>query len=183
MKTVTKEELNTILEQHKLWLEDKSKGKRADLEGANLCGAILREANLRFANLSSVSLTGADLEYADLNGADLQCANLSGANLREANLWGANLRDASLRGAYLRDAELWGAMGNMREVKSIQIDTYPVTYTKDVIQIGCQQNSISKWANWKENKDWISNMDDGALEWAEKHLDLVLEVVKNSPAR
>ena len=59
------DELKTILEQHKLWLEDDG-GARADLQDA-------------------------DLQYADLQDADLQRADLQGANLRGANLRGANL--------------------------------------------------------------------------------------------
>ena len=74
-------DLKTILEKHKMWLDDEDGGERADLRGANLRGA-----NLRWANLS-----GADLRWADLSGADLREANLRWADLREANLRWANL--------------------------------------------------------------------------------------------
>lgn len=50
------EELQEILRKHKLWLEGKEGGERADLH----------DANLRYA----------DLCYADLHGADLRGANL-----------------------------------------------------------------------------------------------------------
>jgi len=92
------DELKTILEQHKLWL-DGDGGERANLRGANLRGADLQGADLQ----------GAYLRGADLQGADLRCANLRGANLRWANLRGANLRWADLRGANLRCADLQGA--------------------------------------------------------------------------
>ena len=85
------EELNEILRKHKLWLEEKEGGKRAnlygadlreaDLHGANLYGADLREADLREANLYGAYLYGADLRWADLHGADLHGANLYGADL------------------------------------------------------------------------------------------------------
>ena len=65
-------------------------GERADLIGADL-----REANLREA----------DLWGANLREADLCRANLRGADLREADLWGANLRGANLRGADLCEAK------------------------------------------------------------------------------
>ena len=54
-------ELKKVLDEHKQWLTDSSKGKKANLRGANL-----REANLR----------GADLREADLQRADLREANL-----------------------------------------------------------------------------------------------------------
>ena len=72
MKKITKEELKTILEQHKLWLDSNEKrGECADLAGADLTGA---------------NLSGAILRHADLTGANLISTNLSGANLSGANL-------------------------------------------------------------------------------------------------
>ena len=76
----------------------------ADLYGADLRGADLREANLYGADLRGANLYGADLRGAYLRGAYLYGANLRGADLREADLYGADLR-----GAYLREADLYGA--------------------------------------------------------------------------
>jgi len=81
---MTKKIINEILRKHKLFLEEKRNGERA-----NLTGAFLRGANLTGANLRGANLTG---------------ANLTGANLRGANLTGANLTGAFLRGAFLRGA-------------------------------------------------------------------------------
>ena len=72
MRTIEKEELQEILEQHKLWLSsDGKEGKRADL----------RYADLRYANLRSADLRYADLRYADLRYANLRSADLSSADL------------------------------------------------------------------------------------------------------
>ena len=73
---MTQEELNEMLEKHKLWLADENGGeyadlRDADLRGANLSGADLRRADLSDANLSDANLSGADLRRADLSGADL----------------------------------------------------------------------------------------------------------------
>ena len=72
---MTREELSTILENHKHWINE-------DCEGwenmkANLCDADLRGANLCDAYLRYANLCG-----ADLCGADLRDAYLCGANLR-----------------------------------------------------------------------------------------------------
>jgi hypothetical protein len=102
MEKITEQELKTILEQHKLWLDsNKKEGKRADLSSADLRGADLRGADLTDANL-----TGADLIGADLTGVDLSGANLTGACLYRANLTGADLRRANLTGADLFGADL-----------------------------------------------------------------------------
>jgi hypothetical protein len=100
---MTQEELQTILEKHKKWLNDVPGGERANLEGANLKGAILERAILRGANLRVANLRGAYLEGANLRGANLKGAYLEGANLRGANLdyscwplWCGSLRDVQI---------------------------------------------------------------------------------------
>ena len=78
--------LDEILRLHKLWLEGKEGGERANLRGADL-----QDADLRGANLWSADLWGADLR---------------GANMRDTDLRGANLRSADLRGANV-DYSCW----------------------------------------------------------------------------
>ena len=115
-RQITQEELKTILENHKHWVAEDCEdweNLKADLRGADLYGAVLRDADLRSANLYGADLSGADLRGADLYGADLRSANLRDANLRSADLSGADLRDADLYGAVLRDADLRSA--NLRD--------------------------------------------------------------------
>ena len=61
---MTQEELQTILEKHKKWLNDVPGGERANLKGANLKGANLEGANLKGANLEGANLEGANLDYS-----------------------------------------------------------------------------------------------------------------------
>ena len=129
---MTQEELQTILEKHKKWLNNVPGGERANLERANLrCAnlerANLEDANLERANLRCANLKGANLEDANLVGANLEGANLKGANLEDANLERANLEGANLKGANLKGANLdyscwplWcGSLRNVRIDKRI----------------------------------------------------------------
>ena len=138
--TISKCELNSILNKHKMWLLNDPKGERADLREANLIRANLREADLRGAdlrgaklsgailykaylrevNLRGADLRGAALYEANLRGADLYKADLSGANLDGADLIRANLREANLRGADLMEADLREA--NLREADLMEAD-------------------------------------------------------------
>ena len=88
---MNQDELDAILQKHKLWLDDADGGIRADLKGANLRGANLWGADLKGANLRGADLRGADLYKSDLSDADLRGADLRGADLR-----GADLSDADL---------------------------------------------------------------------------------------
>ncbi|EMY8981120.1 pentapeptide repeat-containing protein [Salmonella enterica] len=75
-------DLSKILEEHKVWITSiRESGSRANLCGANLCGASLCGANLRGASLCGANLRGASLCGADLFGADLFGADLCGADL------------------------------------------------------------------------------------------------------
>ena len=117
-------------------------------------------ALLAQANLSGADLSGANLSYADLSGADLRNADLCYANLS-------------------------GVLGNMREVKTAQFDTWPLTWTtapdgKVTLQIGCQKHDLALWE--KSDPRWIAAMDSRATEWWAKYLDAVLALVKASPA-
>lgn len=117
-----KDTLKTILNKHKAWLYGRADGERADLSfadlrGANLCGADLREVDLSFANLCEADLCGADLSRANLSGA-----NLCEANLRKADLCGADLSFAKLYEADLCGADLCGANlleADLREAENL----------------------------------------------------------------
>ena len=81
MKNITKEELDSILNKHKMWLLNDPEGERADLLGADLSGANLFRASLLGANLWGANLSRTDLRGANLSAADLSGANLSGAKI------------------------------------------------------------------------------------------------------
>ena len=81
-RRMTREELSTILENHKHWINEDCEGwenMKADLRGANLRGANLCDADLRGANLCGANLRDAYLRYAYLHYADLYDADLHGA--------------------------------------------------------------------------------------------------------
>lgn len=99
------EKLDKILENHKLWLNNKG-GERADLSGTDLRNADLNGINLECADLYNANLRNADLRHTNLYNADLNNVDLSGANLKYANLYGADLRSANLSGVDLGNANL-----------------------------------------------------------------------------
>lgn len=119
MRTISKEELERILENHKHYPEEDVYEwitMKANLSEADLVGAELRGVDLKYANLRGASLNLADLSEANLTGADLQGADLSQSDLAQANLRGANLRRANLIDADLSGAILMGADINMAKL-------------------------------------------------------------------
>jgi len=121
---MTNKKIKEILYQHKLWLTDHSKGKRANfswenLRGVNLCRANLRSAELRWTNLSNADLSGADLRWVDLGGAKIIGADLSGVDLSNADLRGIDLRGVDL--TKIKDYETTGVWLNYKLVPIRQI--------------------------------------------------------------
>ena len=143
------------------------------LEIESLCNANLRYTNLRGANLGYADLSSADLRYADLS-----YANLGSVDLSYANLSGANLRYTNLRGADLSGANLRWCIGNMREIKSAQFDTYEVTWSKDSLAIGYQQHLIKEW--WQFDDATITKMDGDMLLWWKKWKLVLQQIVEMS---
>ncbi len=142
------EQLEERLRLHKLWLEGHEDGVKANLEGANLEGVNLR-------------------------GADLYGANLEGVNLR-----GADLREVDLRGVDIERAKLNYCIGNYKQIKTIQTETYHIAYTDKVMAIGCEQHTIEEWFNF--NDEIIDNMDTGtSLEWWSKWKPRLQDIILN----
>ena len=97
---------------------------------------------------------------------DLSGANLSGANLNNANLNNADLRDADLR----------KCIGNNKEIKSLQIGTYLISYTKDILNIGCQSHEHEDWRTFSDSI--IINMDgQTALDWWNLNKHIIFELI------
>ena len=83
--------------------------------------------------------------------------------------------------ADLRGADLRGAVGNLRHLKTIICDTYPVTYTAEVMQIGCQRHAIKDW--WEFDDERIVGMDGkAALKFWRKWKPLLQAIIDASPA-
>jgi len=93
----------------------------------------------------------------------------------------ANLTDANLMDANLTDANLAGVAGNMRQIKSLFLETYPVAYTSEYLQIGCERHTIMEW--WEFDDDRIEEMDgeEALIFWA-KYRDFICEAIELSPA-
>ena len=110
---------------------------------------------------------GLSVKWAVKNQADLSVANLYRADLSVANLGGANLG---------------GANGVNDWIKCIQIDQYPITYTSDVMQIGCERHQINEWREFDDAR--ILKMDGkAALKFWRKYKDWIFQTIELCPAK
>lgn len=170
------DELAQVLERHRRWLRHEEGGERAGLRGRDLQGRDLHGISLRCADLRGSVMRGsymfdADLQDADLRETDMRDSLMDRVNLRRANMSGANLNEPG---------SLWGAVGNGREVKSLQIGGWPVTYTATHMQIGCQLHRIKRW--WEFPEGDIDAMDPEALDWWRVWKPLLQQIIAAAPA-
>jgi len=56
------------------------------------------------------------------------------------------------------------------------LSEYKITVTDNHMKIGCQQHTIEQWRDFED--DEIAIMDDGALEWWEKHKDFIFMAIE-----
>jgi len=167
----------------------------ANMRDANMAGANMRDANMAGANMARANMvranmTGAYMARANMTGANMTDAYIAGANMADAymaraNMARANMTRANMARANMVRANMAGAIGNMREVKSAQFDQWLITWTtapdgKITLQIGCQRHPLSLWE--KSDPRWIEALDPKATEWWAKYREVVLALVKASPA-
>lgn len=165
MKTITEEQLKEILEKHKLWLENKEGGEKADLSyadlaGVDLCNANLKGANLQCSNLNGADLGGADLSNALLYGASFVLSNLKDANMSNADLGCANFSQSNLQSADLSGAKLVGANMEYADLKGTLLENKTISKTtlgcgKPLFYFG--QDSIQLEKEVFPIKHWIQN--------------------------
>ena len=98
-------------------------------------------------------------------GKGIQYTNLSYANLCFANLSGADLSGANLK----------NVIGNGKEIKTLIIGTYHISYTSNQLAIGCEQHSHDIWRAFTDNE--ISNMDSDALDWWDLNKELIFTLL------
>lgn len=83
--------------------------------------------------------------------------------------------------ANLTRANLYGASGNLNNLKSVFCDTYPVTYTAEVMQIGCQCHRLEDW--WSFDDARIIEMEGkAALKWWRTWKPILQQIIATSPA-
>jgi len=157
-----------VLDDHKLWLGNKKKGKQAGLYDVDLTGINLRYSDLRYANFIDVNFTNADLRGANLSDAYLRGSNFSYSDLRytkfrEASLSGVNLFCANLEGtdfsgANLRFSYNYICLGYDKRGYHFRAVKYETGW---LISAGCHlftiEQAIDHWSK-KGNKDALARV-------------------------
>lgn len=155
--------------------------KKAILSEATLIGTILRSADLYYANISNTNIVEVDFTFANLWGTDFshstlsEKTNLNGARLMYTRFINTDLRDMDLRNVDLRNSNLMGTIGNGTEIVTFQTPYYICNFTKNFLQIGCEEHSYEEW--WGFSDDEILEMDPvNAQKFWNKYKSILQEI-------
>ena len=148
---LSRKDLKKIIEQHKLWLDDRACGCKADL----------REANLHRANLCK----------ADLCGADLREANLCKADLR----W-ANLREANLPAPSMVLLAYWGQLSNATTLALMRLDASAHPEGIKAFNAWAYFNGACPYKNYKVER--VANFLENSYVWEAGQLPSLWECMK-----
>lgn len=163
----------------------------ANLSNCNLSNCGFFAANLRYANLKNVVainalfneaiMTNVFLQESELTDCEFKRTNLFGSNLKDACVVNCNFESANLSDANLQNVDFTGSsincFGNQKNIYSMQVDTFLIGYTVDLLQIGENQHLIEDWK--KFDKKQIEKMNISS-EWWDKWSKTLFNTIKLS---
>ncbi len=153
IRTITEKELESILENHKKWLNNAREGEQANLSNADLSQKDFSYMDLRYSNITNSNLAKANFKGADLRKAALNSSWLTQANLTDAKLDGACIFKASFHDVNLLGASLKGIIGyNCADFSETDIVTFSLGRDSALFQpetgyliIGCEGKHLKEW--------------------------------------
>lgn len=150
-------ELRVILENHMEWIEDASKGERADFSNMDLSGADLRNLDLRGAvfnktDLRSVDFRGSRIDYARFYMANMRGCNLSDVDLHNSIVSYVDLSYSNLTGSDLRYLNFYGCGLVGANILSANIYGAEFLNNEDSVRLPCKCPEIGEFTAWRESK-------------------------------
>ena len=125
-KNIEQPDLNRIMDEHKHWLEDKNKGKRADLSHVDfsdmdLSGMDFSYADMRYALFMNTKLNGTNLSFAELNGSNFRCSELNGVIIDGTDFTQAGILHSPMNNCKGKDTKFFFATIWDNEMKNSEL--------------------------------------------------------------
>ncbi len=179
--SLTRAEVERVMQKHELWkYGSTTPGQRAhfayaDLSGLDLTGINFNMASFEYANLSNVDFTGCDLSKNSFRHSDC-----SGANFSEVNINYSNFIHADLTNSIFTPTVELHCTGNGKELKTISVCKFLVTYSSHYMTIGCMHHPLSWWQSCSL-ADIEAVYSDSDAAYLYGLISIVLDFVTQSP--
>ncbi len=129
-----------------------------DLSNLNFNDVFIINASFKNANLSEISSKNASFLDCDFSGASLYHCNFLNTELENSKFDNADLRDC---------------VGDMKNIFTIAIDTYVMSFTKTHLSLGCQTKTINEWRNLSSN-----DFEDEEQKWLwDYYKDIMFQII------
>lgn len=145
-KTLTRQDVESILNRHEIWKNGSSHvGMRAhfayaDLSGLDLTGLNFHMASFEYANLQNVNFSGCDISKSSFRHSNCTAANFSDTILDCSNFLYADLTETT----FSPSCKLT-CIGNGKQLKTINVCKFLVTYSSHYMTIGCMHHELDWW--------------------------------------
>ncbi|MDD3443182.1 MAG: pentapeptide repeat-containing protein [Sulfurimonas denitrificans] len=150
----------------------------SDFRGSNFRGSNFGYSDFRGSNFRGSNFRGSNFRGSNFRGSDFSDSDFSDSDFGDSDFRGSNFRGSNFRGSNFSDSKHQYKIGNMREWKSMQLDTYMIVFNEHTLAIGCQQHTIKEWQEFTD--DTISKMDTNALLWWTKWKELIFKAIELS---
>ncbi|EIP0127540.1 TPA: pentapeptide repeat-containing protein [Campylobacter coli] len=155
--------------------------RKSEKELVEYC--ILEGISLNNANLENVNLSGLDFDNVFINGASFKNANLNDISSKNASFIDCDFSGASFHfcnflrtefeNCIFENVSLRDCIGDMKNIFSIVVDTYVVTFTKTMMNLGCNTKTIKEWRNLS-----VDDLEDEEQKWLWNYYkDTIFEII------
>lgn len=107
MIKITQNELDNIVSKHMDWVNGRSGGEKANLEGYDLKGLKLTDVDLRYSNLKDSNLNKTELTGVNFSNANLSNIKINNSNLLECKFHYTNMSRSDFSGSKLKDCQIY----------------------------------------------------------------------------
>ena len=106
MVDITQDELDKMIENHKLWLKNKERGQRLELRNTNLNGLILRNIDLSYSTFVNVEMFKVTIDHCNVYASHLHNVEIYRTFIYSTALSASNLFDVKFNESIIEDTNL-----------------------------------------------------------------------------
>lgn len=157
-------------------IEDDRKSEKELVEHCILEGISLNDANLENLNLS-----GLDFDDVFINGASFKNANLNDISSKNASFIDCDFSGASFHFCNFLRTEFEDCIfenvndciGDMKNIFSVVLDTHVMSFTKTMMNLGCNAKTIKQWRLIS-----VDDLEDEEEKWLWGYYkDIIFEII------
>lgn len=159
-------------------IEDDNKSERELVKYCLENAISLNEANLdgldlNHLNFDNVFINGASFKNTILSNISSKNASFIECDFTKSDFSFCNLLNTEFEECVLKEIILRDTVGDMKNIFSVVLDTYVMTFTKEIMNLGCDSKSIEDW-----RKTTTDDIEDDEQKWLwDYYKELIFEII------